>query len=133
MDKEIVEAYCKSTASDLKLAEELFKAGKYYYVSVIFSQQAAEKICKAYLACKGVQNIRTHNLSGILTRFIDEKEIINALQFLNAHVTKVRHPFRLEHRLIFPPEAYSRTEAKFALERARVVYDSIFEKIENER
>ncbi len=132
MDREIVEAFCKSAESDLKLAEELLEAGEYYYASVIFSQQAAEKICKAYLACKGMKNIRKHDVSGILARFIDEKEIIKALQFLEAHVTKARYPFRLEHRLISPPEAYSRKEAKLAFERAKAVYNYIVEEIEKE-
>ena len=130
MDREIVEAFCKSAESDLNLAEELFDAGKYYYASVIFSQQAAEKICKAYLACRGMKSIRKHDVSGILARFIDEKGIIKALQFLEAHVTKARYPFRLEHRLISPPDAYSMKEAELALERAKVVYDFILEKIE---
>jgi HEPN domain-containing protein len=111
MDRELIEAFLKSAESDLRLAVDLLKEGKCYYAGVFFSQQSAEKIAKAYLASKGIKNtIRRRDVSGVLGHYISEKEIIKALQFPEAHVTKARYPFRFERRLVSPPEAYTKEE-----------------------
>ncbi len=129
MDRELIQAFKRSARSDLELAAELFEKGKYNYASVFYSQQSAEKISKSYLACRGITGVRKHNISGILARFIDKRDIIKDLQFLESHVTKSRYPFRIERRLVSPPDAYTREETELALTKARNIFNYLIEKI----
>ncbi|MFQ6121390.1 MAG: HEPN domain-containing protein [Methanosarcinales archaeon] len=95
MDRELALALIKSAKSDLELAEDLFNMEKYYYAVVFFSQQSAEKISKAALACEGIVNVRRHDVSGLLPHYLHERgedfmDMIKDIQFLEAHVTKSR-------------------------------------------
>jgi len=116
---------------DLKTAEILLKAGR-YYASVFFAQQAAEKALKAlYTHLRGELPPLTHNLLELLRRLgVNREDLIDAAADLTPEYIVTRYPNAAGG---IPAELYNERSAREHLEKARLIVDFCREVLESER
>jgi len=119
------------TLEDLKTAEALLKAGR-YYASVFFAQQAAEKALKAlYIHLRGELPPRTHNLLELLRSLgVDREDLIDAATDLTPEYIVTRYPNAAGG---VPAELYNERSAREHLEKARLIVDYCKEALEGGR
>ncbi|MFA4700349.1 HEPN domain-containing protein [Pyrococcus kukulkanii] len=106
---------------DLKTAEVLIEAGR-YYASVFFSQQAAEKALKAlYIEVKKELPPKTHSLIRLSEELnIKDEEILDAVLDLNPEYTVTRYPDAANE---VPARIYNRRSAVEHFEKAKKVVE----------
>lgn len=115
---------------DLKIARVLLDE-KIYHAVCFHSQQAAEKVIKAYHLKTLGRIRRIHNLVGLLD--IDKKikkeflEIIEPIEFLDQFYAPVRYPDALPGSL--PEGLPGKKEAEKALRCAQEIVDFVKKKI----
>jgi len=116
---------------DLKTAEVLLKAGR-YYASVFFAQQAAEKALKAlYTYLRGELPPLTHNLLELLRRLgVDSEDLIDAAADLTPEYIVTRYPNAASG---IPAELYNERSAREHLEKARLIVNFCREVLEGGR
>ncbi len=107
----------KQGLEDLKTAEVLLEAGR-YYASVFFSHQAVEKFLKAaFVEVRREMYPRTHNLVK-LGRELGLDEVLEDLMELNPEYSITRYPDAANG---LPAEMHNKSTAKKHLERAKRV------------
>jgi len=106
---------------DLRTAEVLLGAGR-YYASVFFAQQAAEKALKAlYTYVKMELPPHTHNLLELLRGLgVDREDLIDAAMDLTPEYVVTRYPNAAGG---VPAELYNERSAREHLEKARLIID----------
>jgi len=107
---------------DIKSAELLFFSQEVLYdISIYHTQQCAEKSLKAYLAYRGKEIDKVHNLKMLVEECIEENEDFNTIytecMFLNPYATLYRYP---EGDLMPDKE-----ELKNALEMSKMILDFV--------
>jgi len=126
-------AFLKSARTDIEAARALLQEGL-FAPSIFHSQQAAEKLAKAFLDRRGVYPGHTHDVADLLRQVQDDhgpselRQVVDELEKLQRHVLNTRYPSRDHHGRIIPPEqAYSEQDARSALRRAERVYNMLSE------
>jgi len=116
---------------DLKTAEILLEAER-YYASVFFAQQAAEKALKAlYTHLRGELPPHTHNLLELLRRLgVDSEDLLDAAADLTPEYIVTRYPNAAGG---IPAELYNERSAREHLEKARLIIDFCREVLEGGR
>ncbi len=128
-----VTAFLKSARTDIEAARALLQEGL-FAPSVFHSQQAAEKLAKAFLDRHGMDPVHTHDVADLLRQVEDDhgaselRQVADELEKLQQHVLDTRYPLRDHHGHIIPPEqAYSERDARSALRRTERVYNMLSE------
>ena len=126
MIDEYVKKWLIKASNDLRVAENLMKLSSEEAITeaVCFhSQQAVEKLLKAYLITKNVEFGKTHNLEYLLEMCIKEDSKFEGVNVgnLSFYAVEVR----------YPDEFYipSIDEAKECLEMAKKVREFVMEKL----
>jgi len=108
-------------SEDLKTAEVLLEAGR-FYASVFFSQQAADKALKAlYIHEKAEVPPRTHNLLDLLEALgVADEALRDAAMDLTPEYVVTRYPDAANG---VPAALYNREMAVAHLHKARLIVD----------
>jgi HEPN domain-containing protein len=126
-NKDIAEEWFRIAENDLSSAEYLQNMIPVPIEIVCYHcQQAAEKYLKGYLALKGEELIKTHDLI-ILNKTCqkydkDFKRIEEACLFLTDYGVNIRYPFTMD---------INESDMRIALERTREVKEYILVKVYN--
>jgi HEPN domain-containing protein len=120
--RKVVSEWLRKAENDLRLAEHLLSEGTLFPNAIAFhSQQAVEKLLKAYLSWKQIAFPKTHDLDELLDRI----QTVNPGLAESLRDTIVLTPYGVELR--YPGESPDATieEAGEAVELARKAYGEI--------
>ncbi|MCD6551379.1 HEPN domain-containing protein [Thermotoga sp.] len=126
--KDIIKRWIQKAESDLKTARILMESKGSPTESICFhSQQAVEKLLKAYLTFANIRVGKTHDIATLLELCIEKDEDfkkldLEKLEELTFYAVDVRYP-----DTFYIP---SREEAKEALSLAETLRDFILKKLE---
>jgi HEPN domain-containing protein len=124
-DSELVQEWFKYARNDLVSARHLFEDlyPKQSEIACYLGQQCAEKALKGYLLFKDIEPPRVHNLIELCQICMKYEsafsEILDACSDLTPYGVAVRYPNEL---------ALDDAIAKFAIDRAQLIYDFCIEK-----
>ena len=118
----LAKEFFETARADLKSAEILLKANNFNN-SIYHSQQTAEKAIKALLVLRN-KFVESHFVADIAKDFLNEK-VYEYAKSLEKNWIITRYPFRRKSEIWSPVKAFTRTDAKDALKKAKFVFNSI--------
>jgi HEPN domain-containing protein len=132
--KEIAKAFWLEAKDDLESAELVLDGDKFSKVATL-SQQSAEKIIKAVLACEKILGVVQHEVAEIFAHSVkiqeEWKERIEKAQIfakdLEKYAIKTRYPLygREDLPIWIPSKGFPKEKAEDALEKAKFVFENL--------
>jgi HEPN domain-containing protein len=134
---DISEAYLLESGIDVKTAQLTLVNGLYSR-TIHFSQEAVEKITKAWLATRDIYT-RDHKTSTLFMAVFgsvipEAKDIHEAMLCLEKHGARARFPLyqRTDLPLWVPSKVYGEDDAREALQQAEYIYTTLKPYVEKE-
>ena len=137
-DINLAKAFVQRAKADMRSAEALLNSGS-YADSAYHAQQCAEKMVKSLLILEN-QFLRTHIVSGPLEDIIDNiddkewkiniQDIVPLLEDLERHWNLPRYPEIDKGEIWNPVEEYKPEDARDAIEKAKLVLETLTKFIE---
>ena len=128
--KEIARAFLVESDVDYRVAQ-LLRGTEYHSRTIVFAQQAVEKLVKACLALRGVVTLE-HNLSSLFRALYqadlpDMDELVKRIEELERHGARPRFPLfqRRDLPLWIPSRDYREEDAARAMYSAEYVVQRV--------
>ena len=127
MSKERINDWKRQANNDLQWARHSFEGG-FYAQTCFITQQAAEKILKAYCFFKGFDIIRTHSLYQIVRALKEDGDLEKHAKELDLYYISGRYPDAFPAGAPF--ELITKEQAERALKAAREIFEILEKRME---